>query len=234
MLTVVCWKWKAPHGYRSTFLGEHVNVLRNMVKRHYNGKHRFICMTDDPSGIDRARVKVLPLWDDHSAIESPYGKSNPSCYRRLRMFSDEARDYFGDRFVSIDLDCVITSDVTPLWDRPEDFVIWGNTNPTTPYNGSMMLLKAGSRSRVWTEFDPVESPKLAKKLKYFGSDQAWISACLGPNESIWTKNDGVHSFRNQIQRAGLQPNSRIVFFHGVHDPWDADIQKLSWVREHWQ
>ncbi len=44
MLTVLCWKWQPHKGYRSTFAPETVNVLRNMVARHFTptaGSHTY-------------------------------------------------------------------------------------------------------------------------------------------------------------------------------------------------
>jgi hypothetical protein len=117
MLAVVCWKWKPKIGYRSTFCAEHVNVLRSMVERHYRKPHQLVCITDDGAGID-PRVRVVPLWQDHARLPSPHGGNNPSCYRRLRAFSAEAAELIGPRFVSVDLDCVITGDMRPVWDRP--------------------------------------------------------------------------------------------------------------------
>lgn len=235
MLAVVCWKWKPRPGYRSIFGAEQVNVLRSMVERNYRAPHQLVCITDDAAGID-PRVRIVPLWSDHARLPSPHGGNNPSCYRRLRAFSAEAAALIGERFVSVDLDCVITGDVRPLWDRPDDFVIWGDTNPTTPYNGSMWMLRAGSRRKVWDTFDPKRSPRIGLAKRYFGSDQAWIAACLGPNEKRWTRSDGVYSYRNEIAPKGgaLPADARIVFFHGRHDPWHSDIQaKHAWVREYW-
>ena len=125
--------------------------------------------------------------------------------------------------------------MAPLWDRKEPFVIWGDTNPQTLYNGSMMLLSAGARRQVWDRFDPDSSPAKAKGSGNFGSDQAWISYSLGKGEAKWTRQDGVYSFRNEIQRGGglLPANARIVMFHGVVDPWSAAAQRLPWVRQHW-
>ena len=237
MLSVVCWKWKPTHRrYRSTFGPETVNVLASMVKRHYKQPHKFICVTDDPVGID-PDVHVIKLWKEHADVPSPHGTLNPSCYRRLRAFSLEAEAMFGRRFVSLDLDCVIVDDMTPVWDRPEEFVIWGDTNPTTPYNGSMFLLTAGTRTKVWDKFDPVYSPLRGRSLGYWGSDQAWIAAVLGPNEKRWTRADGVLSYRNEIlskNGGNLPAGARIVFFHGRHDPWHADVQRRhDWVRNNW-
>lgn len=233
MLSVVCWKWKPAQGYRSTFGPAAVNVLRAMVARHYREPHRFICVTDDPEGID-PRVEVVPLWNDFADLLSPHGGRNPSCYRRLRMFSPEIEAVFGKRFVSLDLDCVITNDMRPLWNRPEEFVAWGDTNRTTHYNGSMMLMTAGARPQVWTDFDPTSSPRLAKAAGQFGSDQAWISHRLGPSEAKWTTADGVYSFRNHLLPPHQLPaRARIVIFHGATDPWDAQAQRLAWVRKHY-
>ena len=235
-LTVVCWKWKPQPDYRSQFGPETVNVLKNMVARHYRRPHDFVCVTDDPEGIDRS-IRIVPLWKDHADIPNPTSRRNPSCYRRLRAFSAEAADLFGPRFVSLDLDCVITGDLEPLWDRPEEFVIWGDTARRTPYNGGMFLLTAGSRRRVWDEFDPDCSPALTRSLGMIGSDQAWIAACLGPGEPRWTIDDGVYSFNNHIRRCGgkLPANARIVFFHGRADPWQTEVQsQYPWVKAHWQ
>jgi len=206
-----------------------------MVARNYRGDHRFTCVTDDPAGID-ADVRIVPLWDDFANVPSPHGERNPSCYRRLKLFSLEAATLIGPRFVSLDLDCVITGDMTPVWDRSEDFMVWGDTNPTTAYNCSMMLLTAGARPKVWTTFDPTTSPRKAKAAQCWGSDQGWISYCLGPNEKKWTRADGVYSWRNDLKpkRAALPGDARIVFWHGRDDPWGQVGQSSAWVREHWR
>lgn len=235
MLGVVCWRWRPPAGYRSTFGPQTVNTLRRMVKRHLSIPHRFFCVTDDPKGIDK-EVEIVPLWNDFADVPSPHGRGNPSCYRRLKMFSAGAASMFGPRFVSLDLDCVVTGSLDPLFDRPEDIVLWGDTNPTTPYNGSMILLRAGSRTKVWDEFDPQTSPRKAAALGYFGSDQAWIGAALGPNEPKWSKADGVYSYRCDLRgKHDLPEGARLVIFHGQHDPWARDVQQRhAWVREHYQ
>lgn len=235
MLDVLTFKWRSQPGYRSTFGPETVNVLKRMTARNYRSEHRFTCVTDDPSGIDDD-VRIIPLWDDFANLQSPHGERNPSCYRRLKLFSLEAATLIGPRFVSLDLDCVITGDMAPVWDRPEDFVIWGATNPTTSYNGSMMLMTAGARPKVWTTFDPATSPRKAKAAQCWGSDQGWISYCLGPNEKKWTQADGVYSWRNDIKpkRATLPSAARIVFWHGRDDPWGTIGQSTNWVREHWR
>lgn len=236
MLRVVTWKWKPFAGYRSTFLAEHVNTLRNMVARHYPRPHEFVCITDDAAGIDPA-IRVVPLWDDFAHLPSPLGARGPSCYRRLKLFSEEAAEIIGPRFVSIDLDTVIVNDLRPLFDRTEDFAIWGDTAPRTWYNGSFWLLTAGARTKVWTDFDPARSPQLAKAAGQLGSDQAWLGYCLGPHEKKLSQREGIYSWRVHLEpRGGLLPhNARMVMFHGHTDPWMPHIQrKHAWIKQHYR
>lgn len=236
--TVICWKWAPASGYRSTFGPETVNTLAAMVRRHYARPHRFVCVTDEPDGLDPS-VDVLTAWNDFAGVPSPHGRHNPACYRRLRLFHPDAARWFGSRYVSLDLDMVITGDLMPLWDRPEPIVFWGDTNPLpgSHYNGSMILMTAGCRPQVWTDFDPLVSPTLSYRAKCFGSDQGWYSYCLGPGEARWTTADGVYSYRNHLapQQAKLPENARVVVFHGHHDPWDGYVQaQCPWVRRHYR
>lgn len=237
-LTVVCWKWRPPAGYRSSYPPETVGTLKAMVARHYPFPFRFLCVTDDPRGIDPS-VEIVPAWNDFAHVPSPHGGKNPSCYRRLRMFHPEIGKVFGERFVSLDLDVVITGDLAPLWNRPEDIVMWGDTNPQpgSHYNGSMILLTAGARPQVWMDFDPQRSPTLSKVHRCWGSDQGWISYCLGKGEAKWSKSDGVYSFRNDLKegRCDLPSDARMVIFHGKFDPWDAAVHsRAPWIRQHYR
>lgn len=234
MITVVTFKWAAPPGYRSIFTAKHVNVLKAMVARHYQKPHRFVCVTDDAAGIE---AETIPLWTDYAHLVNPFGvRRGPSCYRRLKLFHPHAERIFGPRIVMMDLDVVVTGDLAPLFDRPEDFVIWGDTHPRTFYNGSFWTLKTGSLPEVWTDFDPVKSPLLAREAGHFGSDQGWLSYRLGAGRPTFGKADGIYSYRVHIAPAGgvLPQNARLVVFHGKHDPWGPGAQRHAWVREHWR
>lgn len=233
MLEICCFKWKPAPRYRSKFGPETVNVLRNMLERNYTKPHRLTCITDDPTGID-PRVRIIPLWSDHATIRNPSGSHNPSCYRRLKLFSAEAAEIVGPRFAVMDLDTVIVGDMSPILDRTEDFLIWGDTAPRTWYNGSFWMLSAGTRTKVWDEFDPVRSPKLSKAAGQFGSDQGWISYCLGPHEARLGKEDGVYSYRVHLTGKALPENARLVNFHGKIDPWSSFAQRQDWIREHYR
>lgn len=235
--SVVCWKWQPKPGYRSRFEARHVNVLRRMVARHYPRPHRFICVTDDPTGID-PEIEVQEIGSEWEDIPNPTWPHGPSCYRRLALFAPDAAERFGRRFVSLDLDTVITGDLTPLWERPEPIVLWCDPlfGKDGFYNASMMLIEAGAAPEIYLDFDPLVSPQEAVAAGCKGSDQGWISCKLGPRMPVWTAKDGVYSFSLHIQRGGhpLPPDARVVSFHGHKDPWDARVRALHpWIVQHW-
>lgn len=248
MLDFVTFKWEAPRDYRSQFNGHHVNVWASMISRNFSGPCRFTCITDNPEHID-SHIRIIPLWSDYSDLPSAYGFRNPSCYRRLKIFHPDAAKFIGPRFVCTDLDIVVTGSLNELFNRPEDFVIW--KSPTPPprylYNGSLLMLRAGTRPRLWKDFHPIRSVEETRRRHFFGSDQAWISMKLGPGEATWSEKDGVYSYRLHLEHKmeggsairlpkprQLPDNARLVIFHGEHDPWDRDMQQIDWVKRHWQ
>lgn len=234
--SVVVWKWLKP-GYRSKFDAASVNTMRSMVARHYPRPHRFICITDDPRGIDPG-IEVVPIWDEHKDLLNPTWSWAPSCYRRLRAFSADFREIAGERFVSIDLDCVVLGDLRPLWDRTEDFVMYASNHAKYHLNGSMFMMTAGCRREVWDTFDPDNSPRIANAAGNNGSDQGWIQHVLGRDQPTWTNKDGIFAYLKdceRLRRGRLPDGARLVVFHGKKNPWDRDVQRVSpWVRVHYR
>lgn len=247
-LDVVTFKWSKP-GYRSTYTGEHVNIMANMVRRQYDRPHRFTCITDDPTGIDQSKVRVIPLWSEFGDLPSPHGGNNPSCFRRLRLWSEEVRDLFPGKVLQIDLDMVLVADVSPLWDRPEPCVLWAdNLNPTSPYNGAMQLITPGAYP-VWENFkaNPQAAIATARNKRFFGSDQAQLALWLGPDMPRWRTADGAFSWRVHIRKppighahlpfvphrnckSDLPEGARCVNFHGIDDPATV-APHVPWVKE---
>lgn len=235
MIDVICWLWTPTATYRSQFGPQHVNTLQQMVARHYKHPHRFSCITDQTDGFN-SDVRVIPIWDDHSKLQSLYGPDTPSCYRRLRAFDPSMASVIGPRFVSLDLDVVITGDLTPVFNRREEFLIWGPDGRRTPYNGSMWMMTAGVRKQVWEKFNDNPQRAIEKARRFFGSDQAWLCHVLGPEETRWRAEDGVYSYRMHVKNnSGLLPHdARIVFFEGHYDPWNPVTQQLCpWIKDHY-
>jgi hypothetical protein len=234
-LTFVTWLWRQPN-YHTTFEAEHVNALFRMIDRHYSAPHRNLCVTNFPAGIDKT-IEIVKDTEDFAGVQNPWGGHMPSCYRRLRIFRADAAKTFGDRIVSMDLDTVIVADLAPLFDRDVDFRIWGQADKRSRgwYNGSLMYVKAGTRTQVWDHFNPKMSPHTSKRANSAGSDQGWIGYILGRKEAMWSTDEGVYSYRVHIAPKGnvLPENARIVNFHGRHNPFDYHCQQIPWVREHY-
>jgi hypothetical protein len=231
VISIVTFKWKK-EGYRSTFTGQHVNAMRDMVAQRYPDPHRFLCITDDAEGIAPS-IEIVPLWSEHADIANPSWPTGPSCYRRLKVFSDWFGEIAGDRFACIDLDAVLMRDMRPIWNRPEDFLIWKTGNRAIPFCASMFLLRAGSRREVWDDFDPARSPLEALNSGSKGSDQAWIAHRLGNQLDGWGVNEGVYGYREHILRehcGDLPANARAVMFPGKPDPWEPAARRQSpWI-----
>lgn len=245
MLNIVMMKWepRLPWG-RVPYTAAHVNNLVAAIDANLVMPARYHLITDDASDIDGGII-VHPIWND-GLIELG------ACYTRLRLFSHEMREMIGARFVSVDLDAVVRGPLDPVFDRPEDFIIWKNVSGGSIYCGSMFMMDAGCRDHVWTSFNsdeliPFKSrfksnsgvrwvhPKSRAAGNIVGSDQAWISTVLGPHEAVWSEKDGVMSFKRDVLARGLLHEARIVFFHGREDPSQIMLQKkYPWIKESWK
>jgi hypothetical protein len=229
VLTVVCWLWKGARGYKPA----HVNALQEMIRRHLHVPHRFVCLTDEVRGFARGIEVVMPPPEAMALAEmpSPEGGNFPACYRRLWMFSEQAQA-LGDRVLLMDVDAVITGDITHLVKRDEDFVgwrplcSWGNMERVA---GGMYLLKTGSRTEVWTEFSAA-GVAAARAAGYRGSDQAWISFKLGKTAALWPDDAGLYALSDMPARK-LPDGACVVQFAGNTKPWNAGL--MTWVREHY-
>lgn len=235
-LTIVCWKWEQP-GYRVKFTADHVNTFGRMIKRHYKKPCQLVCITDDATGIKE--METFPIWDDHTKVPNPSGKHLPSCYRRLKIFDPAITEQLGaTRILSMDLDVVLTGDVSLIFNRPDPFVGWKVPGVFVPevYNGSMFMFTPGLYSWIWETFDPIKSPALSKQAGYQGSDQAWLSYCLKAREPGWGKHDGVYSYPRDVRTVmGLPSQARIVIFHGSRKPWDVRYSRDQvWIRKHYK
>lgn len=221
MITFVCYKWKPktnPRGWR-TYKPEYVHALYRMIEDNYDKPFRFVCITDDPTGLE---VETLPIADMVD-LPSPHGDLYPSCYKRLWLFSEEASEVLPGQVVCIDIDCVIAGNITHLFDRDDDCVMWHDpSGPRFKYSGGLWMIRTGTRTHVWDDFDPVESPKLASH--YVGSDQAWMSYCLD-GEAYWDRSDGI--YRNRDLKAGDQ--ALILMTPNQYKPW-TDSFKIKHKR----
>lgn len=228
-LVVCSWLWSQPNG-RTSYQAEHVNIWADSVSRHLSMDHEVAIITDMADGIDPSIRIIEPPRDFEDIRLSTWdaGKGFPQCLRRLAMYRADAADWIGERFVSMDLDCVVAASLDPLFDIEDDFRIYRGTSDARPYNGSMQMMTAGARSQVYDEFTQERAEEAGRK--FVGSDQAWISHVLGWGEATWGPEDGVVWWGSS--RNASAPRHRLMFFPGSPKPWD--MPNNEWVALHWR
>lgn len=237
MLTIVLWLWKDPE-CRTQYRPEHVLRIRSQIAKNLTIPHRFVVFTDWDSLTFLDDTVFCSLWDDWRDLhyEPGWRREFPQCYVRLKIFAKEMRSILGDRFVSIDLDCVVTGNLDEILSRKEDFLIYHRPILTSedrlrPYQASMIMMDTGCRKEVWEDFKGIESIKEMSELEnrdnFLQTDQGWILYKLGPKEKGWTMEDGVYSWP-WMQKKGvskLPEGAKIVFFNGKCKPWDYGWMK---------
>jgi hypothetical protein len=223
MLTICSWLWGAKYN------DFYVDRLFASLRRNIKQPTRYMLITE------RARSIVLPEGVERHAIKDEDLCSVKGCFARLRMFDTGWQHNRGikDRLVCIDLDAVITGPLDTLFDRPGDFHILQGCNASNPcpFNGSLMMLRAGTNESVWSEF----SLEAAAALPYdsFPDDQGWLAVKL-PNAAAWTNADGVYAFQKRGWPKGtaLPANARVVAFPGWRDP--SKFIELPWIKSNWR
>ncbi len=239
MIEIICFKWKKQSGgylmpsqEKTVYGKDHIIKLHMMLKRFMSKPFRLTCITDDPDSIssfDALGIRVRPLWDKCRYLGG--------CFNRLYIFSQDMRLVLGvKKFTTIDIDCVITSDVTHIFEVKDDFKMnsyqpspggWSAENQE--YNGSLIQMRVGSRAQVWNDFDFEKSPaEIFARKDIIGTDQAWIKHKLGSGEKRFTsEDDGIYEAR--LIKDELPKNASIIFFSGKRDP--SSSFNRPWVKQ---
>ena len=220
---VVCVK----HGTK--YSPDYVNKLRAMVKRNLTLPHRFICFTEDSTGLD-PDIEVLPLPNEK--IDGWWFK--------LFLFQNPLYDLTG-KTLYLDLDVVIVDNIDCFLTYSDNFCIiqdW-NSRPERNrmfYNSSIFSFEIGKYPHVWNNFI-TEAEKHMKETR--GGDQIWITNQI-PKATIWPSNWCL-SYKKDCQN-GLPENSKIIIFHGRPNPHEAhewqQIKKrrypTEWIGKYWR
>lgn len=230
MLHIITFKWG------KKYLPLHVNILKRSVKKNLKTEHKFVCITDNPGGLDDD-ITVMNLWDDFRELKK--------CYTRIKIFDSEISSLFDNDFLMLDLDTVISGDITEIVNIPESF-IW-KTKSTSPgkkdfvYNPSVTRVNDDKFIEVWEKFNSNPQKyihKVNNTEKWSGSDQGVISYLLHNKIKTIGTEEGVISFRDNpelFNNESLSSDVRIVGFYGKeNNPIIFDLQeKYIWIKKHW-
>ena len=226
------------HGTK--YSAEYVNRLYNMVERNCTLDYEFVCLTDDPNGINQ-NVKILPL---------PGGMSGWWC--KPYMFSKDLP--LKGTVLYMDLDVVIADNIDKLitWQPNQWCTIRDFTRVMRPkwqrYNSSIVRFKIGQLDHVWTNYLK-DKNEIEKRLH---GDQDWLweatrktQAMLYPDSWVqswkWeVRKDkifkpgglrGKRTFKNVDHTSKPRVECCVCVFHGDPNP---EMIEDKWVVDNWK
>ena len=206
---------------------DYVNVLYNACSKLLDHPFRFICMTDDASGIVDG-VEIFPIPEmDLGENRFAFG-----CWPKISVFK---KDLFGleGRAMFIDLDTVIVGELTPMfkakggvvlireWRRFIDYFRQRKVNGMT----SIFAFTLGTQSQIYDKF--MENPDYA--YDNYRSEQRWVTDYAtdmqfwGPKQVVSFKRDLLAPplLNRFIPPKSPDPDTAVVAFHGVPRPIDV-------------
>jgi hypothetical protein len=235
---ILCMKWGTKYG------PEYVNRLYSMVRRHLKGEFRFVCLTDDATGLVE-QVECFPI----PSLSLPDGSPERG-WKKLTTFAADLHGLRGQALF-LDIDVVIVDSIDCFFEHPGSFLIihdWKRPWRITG-NSSVYRFKLGAYPGVLSEFrDQQESIK-----KSFRNEQAFLSDYIHRQghlqywPSSWCSSFKYHCIprwpSSYWREPFIAPGSKIVVFHGEVNPPDAQagrrnralrfIKPASWIDQHW-
>lgn len=210
-VTVVCLK------AGDAFSADYVNILRDMVLRNAANKIRFVCITDDASGLDEG-IDIVELPED---LEMWYGK--------LYMFK---RGLFKDgaRMVYMDLDTVITGRIDDILKYDGQFATLRDFYQADRLGPAIIAWKAGEFSgTVWDEWVNQGKPRNEMGDLWWlnNLDQGRFAHEIDILQDLYPGK--FVSFKADCQVAP-PVNASVVCFHGLPRPH----QVKGWVENFWK
>jgi len=236
---VLCMKWGIKYG------PEYVNRLYAMVRRHLSGEFRFVCLTDDRSGL-REEVECFDIPD----LALPQGIPERG-WKKLTVFQPDLHGLRGTALF-LDVDVVIVGSLDPFFEQPGEFLIihdWKRPWRVTG-NSSVYRFRLGELGDVLSYFREHQAEIRAR----FRNEQAYLSSHLHDRGKLaywpasWCKSYKYHCIPpwplNYFKQPGIPRDARVLVFHGEVNPPDALVGRRNrslrfvkpapWIAEHWR
>lgn len=205
------------------------------------GDFRFVCLTDDATGIV-PQVETFPI-PDMGLSDFNWKKGG---WAKLCVFMPELYDITG-RCLFLDLDSIIAPPIDDLFTYPGEVVCidssarWKQAGAAgTPVAmSSVFAFTAGAQPELFTRFMADHGAAVAK----YRIEQSFIQGELGTGALTFWPRDWVVSFKYHLRRpVGLGwvlfpkppgPEARVIAFHGEPRPI-ALVRRGIWgIGPHW-
>lgn len=239
-------KWGALYG------AEYVNVLYQACQAHISGDFRFVCLTDDATGI-MSGVEVFAIPD----IGLEHSHYYHGAWPKISVFQKELYGLKG-RCLFIDLDTIIWGNLDPLFESKGDFIAINNVSW-----GKRNKLATRTMSSVFA-FDFGALPDLVDHLRLHRDEiikkhvieQEYLHHAL-PSITYWPQ-EWLASFKHHLRQPlildrflpPIAPSNevRLVIFHGQPRPidlirppkgnWDRfphyGSGQVKWMCDYWK
>ena len=225
-VNILCLKWG------SYYSPEYVNRLHAGVKKNLNRPFRFVCVTDDPSGL-AAGIDAVPFPGPPPGWKAGW----PDIFIKLCVFKDGFAGLEGPTLF-LDIDQIITGPLDRFFDyKPGEFCIIQNwiewrkrlfrKRPKIG-NSSCFRFEAGRMNHVYEKFLAEQDNALNRCL--FRTEQAFMTYAVGLRSVNWWPKGWVASFKRSCTwpfplNLALTPrpprNASILCFHGNPTPQEA-------------
>ncbi|WP_283177115.1 hypothetical protein [Gemmobacter sp. 24YEA27] len=205
----------------------YVNVLYNACRRNITGDFRFVCLTDDATGLG-PDIEAYPIPD----LGLTQGMWKSGAWAKLGVFEHDLYGLKG-RALFIDLDMVICGALDPFFDHPAPVLTtdmgegWGRpsrANAPREAGTCIFAFTLGAEGQIVDRF----TADREKAVRDHVIEQNWVGAEASAME-YWP--DGwVISFKRHLRRpVGLDlilppkappASAKVLAFHGTPRPID--------------
>ncbi|MDX3772597.1 hypothetical protein QE250_00545 [Chromatiaceae bacterium AAb-1] len=244
-VNVLCIKWGAKYG------PDYVNKLYSMVSRNLSRPFRFVCLTDDATGIDpQVETRDIPqvgFADFDQRL--PWSKAHG--WLKVTSFAENLYDLTGPTLF-IDLDVVIVGSIDSFFEiSPEvPFMVIKEWDKDNTGNTSVYRFTIGAHSDLIAELKTNKE----KILQQVRNEQEYVTGYLARQQKLqyWPQEWCV-SFKRHCMPKGIlgwfkpaeiPPGAKIVIFHGKPNPhdviagrsgkWYRRVLPVQWVEDLWR
>lgn len=248
---IVCLKW----GTR--YPAMYTNILYHAVLRNTTHPVRFVCVTDDPSGLHDG-IDAQPIPPNPGYPDDKW----PNIFLKLAILRDGFAGLQGPTLF-MDVDVVIMDNIDSFFEyRPgenciiHNWIEWHKTifrkRPDIG-NSSVFRFEAGQSGYIYDAF--IRDFDEANNTSLYPTEQAFLTHAMKSNGSKvrWWPEEWVASYKRRCRpsfpfnlfQSPKEPQTKILVFHGNPDPDQAitgfrgtkahhRILPAPWIPNYWR
>lgn len=240
---ILCMKWGTKYG------AEYVNRLYHMVCKNLTLPFTFVCLTDNPDGLDAA-IKYYPIPE----LPLPGGLPERG-WKKLTTFTPSLYDLRGTALF-LDIDIVIINNIDCFFTQPntQNDEVWIIRDWKKPWrmvgNSSVYRFQIGAVPGLLNYFQQ----HFNEIRRHFRHEQAFLSWYIRQYHQLsywpddWCLSYKYHVLKKlpfSLWQAPEKPqHGKIIVFHGEVNPpdaitggggkWYRKVLPAPWLKDYWQ